>query len=115
MSNTKLSSYSREELTDILRVLKDYRTSLKQIGNRSILSDSKEKKEKIFKIEHTKEISENFLQDFSEKAIKRFFPEADSSVRREYILNEKIIGGIRVFYGDDMMDLSFQDFVHAFN
>ncbi len=115
MSNIQLSSYSKEELENVLRVLKNYRASLKQIWNRSILSDSKEKKEKFFRIEHTKEISEDFLKKFSENVVKKFFPEVSTSAHCEYILNEKIIGGIRVFYGDDMMDLSFQDFVHALN
>ena len=111
---TDFSQYSKEELTETLRLLKSYRAALKQVGNRATLIDSKNPKEKFFRIEYAPGISEDFLKNFAENACKTYFPEV-ATARKEYVLNEKIIGGIRVFYGDDMMDLSFQDFVHALN
>lgn len=74
--NEKLNQYSREDLQNILAVLKDYRTSLKQIGRRSVLSHPKEKKEKFFRIEHTSNISTEFLEKFLSGVLHKFFPEA---------------------------------------
>ncbi len=39
MSLATLSSYSREQLSDILRILKAYKTGLVQIGHRAHLAD----------------------------------------------------------------------------
>ena len=42
MSLATLSSYSREQLSDVLRILKAYKTGLVQIGHRAYLVDPKE-------------------------------------------------------------------------
>lgn len=115
MLNTKLSSYSKEELYDVLRILKSYRSSLKQIGKRAKLKDDKQKIAKIFRIEYAGEMDKNFLENFSAYACGKFFPEAAFDAQKEYIQNNEIVGGIRIFYGDDMMDLSFADYARAFN
>ena len=39
MSLATLSSYSREQLSDVLRILKAYKTGLVQIGHRAHLTD----------------------------------------------------------------------------
>lgn len=96
--NEKLNQYSREDLQNILAVLKDYRTSLKQIGNRSVLSHPKEKKEKFFRVEHTSNVSKEFLENFLSGVLHKFFPDAQSSAEKKFIQNDKIIGGVRVFY-----------------
>lgn len=108
-----LSSYSKEELKDVLRILKDYRSVSMQIGKRAILSDQKQKEEKIFIIEHTEKIDKNALETFFNSACEKFFPEAPKNTFRKFMLNNKLVGGIRIFYGDDMVDLSFQDFVRT--
>lgn len=113
MLQKNILSCSRDELSDVLRILKEYRTSLKQIGNRAVLSDSKNKKAKTFRIEHTSTVSEDFVRQFSDAAIQKYFPEASKDVIRNFAVNNRLIGGIRIFYGDDMLDLSFQDFVRA--
>ena len=105
MVTQNLNQYSREDLENVLIVLKDYRNSLKQIGKRSELSHPKHKQAKFFRVEHPAAIS------FGE-AVKKFFPDAPENTERRFVQNEKIIGGIRIFYGDDMVDLSFQDFAH---
>lgn len=113
MLQKNILSYSRDELSDVLRILKEYRTSLKQIGNRAVLSDSKHKSPKTFRIEHTSVASQDFVRDFASGAIRRYFPEASLDTEQRFIVNDAIVGGIRIFYGDDMVDLSFQDFVRA--
>lgn len=113
MVTQNLNQYSREDLENVLIVLKDYRNSLKQIGKRSELSHPKHKQAKFFRVEHTAAISQEFLEKFFDEAVEKFFPDAPENTERRFVQNEKIIGGIRIFYGDDMVDLSFQDFAHT--
>lgn len=40
-SSLDLTSYTLDELTDVLRVMKAYKTSLRQIGGRAKISDQK--------------------------------------------------------------------------
>lgn len=114
MSKTQFSSYTKSKLADVLRVLKDYRSSLKQIGNRATLSDSREMKDKNFRIEYSEPVDIDFLKNFSEKSIQKYFPEANQNATRIYTVNNALVGGIRIFYGDDMIDLSFQNLAYAF-
>ena len=60
MVTQNLNQYSREDLENVLIVLKDYRNSLKQIGKRSELSHPKHKQAKFFRVEHTAAISQEF-------------------------------------------------------
>lgn len=53
MTAQLIEKYSKQELRDILRVLKDYRSSLKQIGKRAKLIEPGEQIFNIFRIEHT--------------------------------------------------------------
>lgn len=91
MSNIDLSSYSKEELRDVLRVLKDYRTSLKQIGLRSEFSDVKIPKKNFFTIEYTSSADFDFIKKFADSACKKYFSEADLDTTKKFVVNEKII------------------------
>lgn len=109
MSNIDLSSYSKEELIDVLRILKNYRTSLKQIGSRAEIIDFRNPKNKNFRIEYTSSSDKNFVEKFVDVACKKYFPDAWSDSKKEFVVNDKIIWGVRIFYGDDILDLSFQN------
>lgn len=53
------------------------------------------------------------MEKFVNEIIPKYFPDAPSDAPKQYTQNEKIIGGVRIFFGDDMVDLSFQDFVQT--
>jgi hypothetical protein len=109
-STIELSSYSLEELTEALRVMKSYRTSLRQIGARAKLEDPKHQVAPSFSIEYAPGFTIDIVQSFARSAVSEYFPEALFDDNVTFIENKKITGGIRIFYGDDMMDVSFEKF-----
>ena len=63
------------------------------------------------RVEFSPGSDESFVQTFTQKILLSFFPEStkDDCI---YIQNPKITGGIRIFLGDDMVDISFEKFAH---
>lgn len=50
------------------------------------------------------------VTSFAKAAVAQFFPEAKFDNSVTFSENPKITGGIRIFFGDDMMDVSFEKF-----
>lgn len=98
MISEKINQYSREELEDLLIVLKNYKASLKQIGNRTKMLHPKSEQEKIFRIEHTENMNENFIHKFVDEIASKYFPEAPKDAQKIFIKNNNLIGGARIFY-----------------
>lgn len=113
MTIKDFSSYSQDELLDALKILRSYRAAAKQIGNRAKISDMKRNKKPFFRIEYAPEVGEDFLYNFSDSVIQKYFPEVNSQTEKVFMPNSSLSGGIRVFYGDDMIDISFQDFART--
>lgn len=109
-STLDLSSYSLEELTDALRVMKNYRTSLRQIGAKAKLEDPKHPSAPVLSIEYAPGFTMDTVKSFAHAAVTQYFPEAKFDDSVALTENKKITGGIRIFYGDDMMDVSFEKF-----
>lgn len=111
--NTKdISHYSREELQDILRVLKTYKQSHRQIGARARIYDPKNPPEPELRVEYASGISQSLLEKILQSAIALHFPDIKDQSNVVYTENTHLTGGIRIFYGDDMVDISFQRFVN---
>lgn len=111
MKSLNLSSYTPELLMEVLTLLKSYVTASKQIWNRALLVDPKDKKSSQVRVEFSPGSDESFIETFTQKILLSFFPESkkDDCV---YIQNSKITGGIRIFLGDDMVDISYEKFAH---
>ena len=75
MSHFDFSSYSPQFLTDVLRVLRDYKSSLRQVGKRAILSDRRAEKVPIPHIEYAQGIDTDLLKKYSERIVRQYFPE----------------------------------------
>ena len=73
MKLATLSSYSREQLTDILRVLKLYKTSLVQIGHRARLIDPKEDLSISVRVEYPTGASLEDIKSFAVAGLGEFF------------------------------------------
>lgn len=109
-STLDLTSYSLEELTDVLRIMKGYRTSLRQIGAKAKLEDPKHPQAPTLSIEYAPGFSMDTVRSFAHATVSRYFPETAIDNTVSFVENKNITGGIRIFYGDDMMDVSFEKF-----
>ncbi len=66
MSHIDFSSYSPKLLTETLRILRDYKNSLRQVGKRSILSDRRIVAAHTPQIEYAKGVDTDLLKKCSE-------------------------------------------------
>ncbi len=107
-----LSLHTVAELSDALRVLKSYVHASKQIGNKAVLSDPKNPTVTPIRIEYPETSDESSMTEYSDHILKVFYPETNPEVPRLYAKNPRITGGIRLFFGDDMIDISFDKFAH---
>lgn len=112
MQIASLSTYSREQLSDILRILKLYKTGLVQIGHRAQLQDPKENKGPHIRVEYPTGSSLDEIRSFSLESISQYF--GIKKVPDDVVFSEKfsLIGGIRIFVWDDMLDVSFRKFAN---
>ena len=92
MKASDLSTYSLGELTDVLRVLKNYKVSLRQIGDRAELSDPKNPEPAKLKIEYAVGFSMDTVRSFARSAVTRYFPEALFDDKATFQENPNITG-----------------------
>ncbi len=111
----KIATLSREEITFSLKLLKEYRNALKQIGNRASLSDIAFPKVHI-RVEYAPHASMDHAKKMVESLFGRFFQDISYVAETtEFTENPKLSGGIRLFAGDEMMDISFDRFLPILN
>ncbi len=113
MTTLDLTSYSRESLEHILHIVKAYRNSLKQIGKRAILSDPKDPPAVTATIEYVSGMDRASVEKYAQSCMKELFPEYTGAapLLRQ---NPELMGWVRIFVGDDMIDVSFQKFETLF-
>lgn len=109
MSHINLSSYSRETLEHLLKVVKSYRTGLKQIGKRAKLEDPNTPTPVRAFVEIHSGMDEKEGIRYAQAVIQYAFPTYtwESPVVK---VNPELKGGARVFVGDDMVDVTLQKF-----
>ncbi len=109
MTPLDLTSYSRESLENMLSIVKSYRTSLKQIGKRAVLIDPKHPPAISATVEYVGGMHKDSVEKYALSCMKKLFPEYTGAapILRE---NPELKWWIRVFVGDDMIDLTFQKF-----
>ncbi len=112
MSLDTLSSYSREQLSEVLRILKAYKTGLVQIGHRARLIDSKESEVLAVRVEYPSGVSLVDIQAFAVGSLKEYFSLVKKSEDIVFVEVPSLIGGIKIFAWDDMVDVSFQRFAN---
>ncbi|NRH20710.1 hypothetical protein HOO68_01555 [Candidatus Gracilibacteria bacterium] len=112
MTTATLSTYSREQLSDILRILKLYKTSLVQIGHRARLIDPKNNPDVSVRIEYPTGAALEDIRSFAVAGLDQFF--GIKKIPEDVVFAEvpSLIGGIRIFAGDDMINISFQKFAN---
>lgn len=112
MSSVNLSSYSREQLTDILRILKLYKTSYAQIGRRARMIDPRIPALPVIRVEYPTDASLDEIRPFAEKSLAQFFDIKKPTEPIAFEPKQNIVGGVRIFVDDDMIDVSFQRFAN---
>lgn len=110
MPSINLSSYTHSDLQNILRVVRDYKTARKQIGNRAVLRDPRVESKKLFRVVYSKNIDLDRLKDNFQKFFQAYFPE-ESADDLIYQMDMNLVGGIRLFHGDDFLDITFENFI----
>ncbi len=109
------TSLTRDQIIDTIRVLKNYKNSLRQVGKRAILMDPRSPTVEMPLIEYAPGIETTFLKKYSETAMTTYFPDytgsPESIIFRE---NKNLTAGIRVHFCDDLVDISFQKYTHLF-
>lgn len=116
MTNPVLSSYSREALNDTLRVLRNYKNSLRQVGKRAHLEDPRTHEAPTPSVEYAPGLDATLLKQYAENALKLYFSEySGGTASINFTENPKLVAGVRIRYGDDLVDLSFQKFTHLFH
>ncbi len=112
MTTDTLSSYNREQLSDILRILKLYKTSLVQIGHRARLIDPKASNEVPVRIEYPSGAALEDIHSFAVASLGKFFEIKKIPKDIVFVESPSLIWGIRIFAWDDMVNISFQRFAN---
>ncbi len=112
MTTATLSSYSREQLSDVLRIIKLYKTSLVQIGHRARLIDPQIDNEVRVRVEYPSGASLEDIRSFAVASLGNFFDLKKIPKDISFVEIPSLIGGIRIFAWDDMINISFQKFAN---
>ncbi|MFA6090783.1 MAG: hypothetical protein WC774_03330 [Candidatus Gracilibacteria bacterium] len=104
------STHSKTELQNLLKGLKSYRALEKFVGRRGrALFARAQSGTKLYRVEYFGEENRSVLEPMAIAAYARHFGETIDTKLIEWKQNNTIRGGIRIFSGDDMMDVSFQE------
>ncbi|MDD5377116.1 MAG: hypothetical protein PHH16_03285 [Candidatus Gracilibacteria bacterium] len=105
-----LSTHSKFELTTLLKSLKFYRALEKFVGRRGrVIFARIQSGARLYRVEYFGEENRSILEPIALAAYARHFGETIETDKIEWRQNNAIRGGIRIFAGDDMMDVSFQE------
>jgi hypothetical protein len=116
MQTSHLVSYSRKELEALLGIMRNYKTYTLQAGSRAKLVDSKNQSVLFVRIEYPASFDQKTLHSFVESALPEYFPETkNKEYSIEYKESSYIVGGVRMFCGDEVVDISFQKFKSVFS
>jgi hypothetical protein len=97
MSLATLSSYSREQLTDVLRILKAYKIGLVQIGHRAHLTDPQAVQGVRVRIEYPSGATLEDIRSFAMASMGTHFGIAKIPEDIVFVETPVLIGGIRIF------------------
>ncbi|EKE26248.1 MAG: hypothetical protein ACD_4C00356G0004 [uncultured bacterium (gcode 4)] len=109
MTNFDITKYSKAELQDISKILKKYKNLKKNIGKKSseIMHYELSWDHKVVIEFFPTIIKENVLDVARNIYINVFWIEIDENIL-VWKPNSNLQGWIRLFFGDDMLDVSFE-------
>lgn len=106
-----IAGIGKEELASVLKSLKLYRTLSKRLGKRGVrIFEALRTGEKTLRVEYFPAIG----LETAKKAVSDAFGSGFSDgYRTEWVENSELKGGVRAFFGDEMVDLSFSRIEHV--
>ncbi|MDD2891503.1 MAG: hypothetical protein PHQ95_00900 [Candidatus Gracilibacteria bacterium] len=104
------STHSKSELQTLLKSLKSYRALEKFVGKRGrAIFARTQSGMKLYRVEYFGEENRAILEPIVISAYTHHFGDTIDTKNIEWKRNDAIHGGIRIFSGDDMVDISFQE------
>ena len=103
------SKYSLPELTGSLSLLRQYKTMLRQAWKKgTVIFQERQSTVTMYRVEYAPWIHMDFLEKEALRVIQKTFHTDATLGDCVFIENTALISGMRIFSGDDMIDLSFQ-------
>lgn len=110
----KISTLNSSQLKDILKWLKTYADMSKKIGIRwRTLFHRTISNENAYKIEYMLPMTQSEAWEQWALAFKKAFWDSPKKENVVFSLNESLLGGIKIFQNDQMVDLSFSKAVNS--
>jgi hypothetical protein len=103
-----VSTYSRDELPQILRSLKQYKKMLREMGSRASVAFFIPK-DKNFRVEYDPTMDKDMVIAYTIAAFDTYFSQKLTALDIRFHENPALISGARIFAGDDMVDISFKN------
>ncbi|MCT4617687.1 MAG: hypothetical protein N4A38_05765 [Candidatus Gracilibacteria bacterium] len=103
-----LTSLNREELKNLLKKLKTFKNLRSSLGKRGDeqfkhLEDGTP----ILTVEHTSKVSSSLAYEKALEVFKKAFKLEPKQEDIKFVVNDNLVGGIRVIKDDSLVDLSF--------
>lgn len=106
----EINKYSKSELTEISKLLKKYRSLRKNIGKKSsAIIETELSWEVRILIEYFPALDKNSITDKVNDIYLSIFWEKVNVNKIIWKENELLVWWIRLFLGDDMLDISFEN------
>jgi hypothetical protein len=83
---------------------------MKQIGKRAHLEDPKNIPLAVARIEYASGIDQKILEKYATACLSYSFPEYKNDAKPLFVENPTLWAGVRVFVGDDMVDITLTHF-----
>lgn len=111
--SVSLSPYSRDELSGLLRSLKQYKKMLREMGSRASTAFFIPK-DKNFRVEYDPTMDMDMVTSYAIAAFDTYFSQKLTPTDIRFQENTSLISGARIFSGDDMVDISFKNIENTF-
>lgn len=103
-----LSSYSKDELPQVLHSLKQYKRMLKEMGKRAstyfFAGNTKN-----YRAEYDATMDISLVESYVIASFEKHFGVQLTKSDIKFLANPALISGARIFAGDDMVDVTFKN------
>lgn len=108
---TNLDWLNKQELQELLKNLKTYKELVSKVGNRwkSIFAQIFEWKNE-FKVEYFTALDEDYVWEEASNIFKKVFGETPTREQVVFEKTDKVLGWMKLYMNDNMIDMSFLKF-----
>lgn len=110
-----IENLNKNEATALLKELKTYKDLKQKLWNRGIeIFKNNSKNIQTCKVEYFPSLTQDFVLEKSLEVYKNNFKINIDPENIVFVENKKIMWGLRIFFDDKMIDLSFLKYFNAF-